>query len=128
MKGPRPNFKPSPELLRKLMEITKTRQYTPEYRDKVSKRTGKTVYVYDSDGKLVNSYSSLIRLKKAYGLTMHHNTLYKNISQGMLFNNHAFSFILLENSDTPDSSIANTSLVLSSNTNKFKPRQIKFLK
>jgi group I intron endonuclease len=128
MKGPRPNFKPSPELLRKLMEIAKTRQYTPEYRDKVSKREGKTVYVYDSSGKLINTYSSIIRLKKAYGLTMHHKTLYKNISQGMLFNNHTFSFIFLVNSDLPDSSIANSSLVLSSNSNKLKARKIKVSK
>jgi len=63
----------------------------------VSNREGKTVYFYNSSGKLINTYSSIIRLKKAYGLTMHHKTLYKYISQGMLFNNHTFSFIILEN-------------------------------
>jgi len=118
MKGARPNFKPSPELLKKLIELSKTRNYDQDYRDKVSNQKGNTVYVYDSFGKLISSYSSIIRLKTAYGFTMHHNTLYKYISQGMLFNNHKFSFINLDHSDSPKSSIDNTSPILSSKSNK----------
>ena len=97
MKGPRPNFKPSPELLKKLAEISKFRKYDQEYRETVSKREGQAVYVYDSNGKLINYYPSIFKLKKAYGLTIHHKTLYKYISQGMLFSNHTFSFLPLDN-------------------------------
>lgn len=81
MKGPRPYFKPSPELLSKLGELSKNRVYDQEFRDRISKREGFTVYVYNSSGILVNTCPSIIRLNKYYGLTMHHKTLYKRISQ-----------------------------------------------
>ena len=82
MIGPRPNFKPSPEHLEKIGELSRKRLYDKNFRDNISERLGKTVYVYDRAGKKVNTYTSIIRLKKAYGLSMHHKTLYKRISQG----------------------------------------------
>lgn len=106
MKGPRPHYKPSPEHLAKIGELSRNRVYGQEFRDNISKREGYTVYVYDSAGQLINIYSSIVRLKKYYGLTMHHKTLYKRISRGLLFDNYRFSFTPL---DTSNSSIFNTS-------------------
>lgn len=116
MKGPRPNFKPSPEHLAKIGELSRNRVYDQEFRDNISKREGYTVYVYDSAGQLINTYTSIVRLKKAYGLTMHHKTLYKRISRGLLFENHRFTFTPL---DTSDSTIFNnSSSTISSLVNK----------
>lgn len=105
MRGPRPNYKPSPEHLEKLAWLAKkeNRDYkSPAYIDKLSKINGTTVYVYDATTEplnLITTYSSIIRVKKAYGIKMHHNTLYKHISAGMLFKGHKFSFTPLNSSN-----------------------------
>lgn len=99
MRGKRPNFIPNPEHLKKLVFLAKTREYDQSFRDAISARNGKTVYVYDTEFKLVNTYTSLIKLKKAYGIQMHHKTLYKHIAAGKLFNGHIFSFSIIENKD-----------------------------
>lgn len=95
MKGPRPTFKHSPEVLAKIALSNKDRIYTQKYREMVSEREGTAVYVYDEYGKFIQKFPSIVTLKKAYGLTMHHKTLYKKITQGVLFNNHKFSFVPL---------------------------------
>ena len=95
MKGKRPQFKPSLAHRLKISISNKNRVYTEAYRNGVSLRNGLTIYVYkDKNGKeeLVQTFSSIIRLKKAHGLKLHHKTLYKYISEGKLFNGYRFSF------------------------------------
>ena len=130
MKGPRPYFKPSPEHLAKIVELSRNRVYDQEFRDNISKREGYTVYVYDSEGQLINTYTSIIRLKKAYGLTMHHKTLYKRISRGLLFYNHRFTFTPLDTSDSTifnNSSCSISSLVNKEADNTAKQIQLTYL-
>ena len=95
MKGPRPTFKHNPEVLAKIAISNKNRVYNKKYREMISEREGTTVYVYDVYGKFIQRFPSIIALKKAYGLTMHHKTLYKKIAQGEFFNNHKFSLVPL---------------------------------
>ena len=78
--------------------------------------------MYSTDGKLIETYTSIIRLKKAYGIHMHHKTLYRHISQGKLFNNHISSLIPLTFSDC--SNLISQTI---SNTNPNKARKIKLI-
>lgn len=94
MRGSRPHFKPTSEQIARLVLLNKTRVYSKEYRDSVSKRLGKTIYVFYKNGKLVDTFSSVIRLKKAFNITLHHKTLYKRINEGTDFNGFKFSFSL----------------------------------
>jgi hypothetical protein len=98
MRKPRPNFKPSAEHRAAigLASSKQMRTYGQSFSDLISERNGTTVYVYNTEGKLVTTYSSIIRLKKAYGITMHHKTLYKRIAEGFLFNNHTFKLSPLQ--------------------------------
>lgn len=116
MSGPRPHFKPKPEHLAKLGSLAKNRVYDSTFRDSISKRLGFTVYVYDLNNKLVNTYPSVIKFKKAYGVKLHHKTLYKKISQGLLINGLNFSFSQLQE-DQP-------SLIVPIEKNKLKARKI----
>lgn len=86
MRGPRPNFKANPEHLAKLGLLAKNRVYDKSFRNAISERLGYTVYVYEDNGNLVNTYPSLIKFKEAHGIKLHHKTLYKYISQGKLVN------------------------------------------
>ena len=97
MRGPRHNFKPSPETIAKIVLSNKSRIYTRAYRDEVSSKRGRTVYVFETNSLgqrtqevLINTYSSIIRLKKAYNIASHHNTIYKYISQGKLFDSSPY--------------------------------------
>jgi group I intron endonuclease len=101
MKGPRPSFSPSFLSTHRAAIASAARKenhvYDKAFSDLMYKRTGTTVYVYDINNNLISTYSSIIRLKKAYGISMHHKTLYKRINEDMLFNNHKFSFVPLFN-------------------------------
>ena len=77
MRGPRPNLKLTPEHLCKIGSLAKNCIYDLAFRDAVSKRFGFTVYVYDKLGKLLNTFSSIIKFKEAYGIKFHHKTIYK---------------------------------------------------
>jgi group I intron endonuclease len=92
MRGKRPLFSPSLENRIKIGKAAANRTYTQSYRDWVSEKMGKKIYVYDLNNKLVNSYHSISKLKEAYKIKLHHKTLYKRISEGEIFNNHRFSF------------------------------------
>jgi len=70
MKGSRSQYSPS---LAHRAAIAKAnskqnRTYDQKFSDSISKRNGKSVYVYDNENKLVDTYSSVIRFKKAYGI------------------------------------------------------------
>ena len=94
MRGARPQFKPSLELRAKLGLLAKNRVYDTAFKDAISEREGYTVYVSDLTGKLITTYSSIIRLKKAYGIKSHHKTLYKYIYQGKNLSGRPYIFIL----------------------------------
>jgi group I intron endonuclease len=102
MRGIRPNFKltDSHKAAIGFAARKENRIYDHRFKDTNSKREGFAVYVYDSLGKLVNTFNSIIRLKKHYGLKLHHKTLYKRISEGVLFNGHRFSFTPLDSTIT----------------------------
>jgi len=91
MRGKRPNFSPSKEHRAAIAFAAKHRENNQAFKEAISKRVGFTVYVYDVVGNLINTYNSILRLKKAYNITMHHKTLYKQIAAGTLFNGHRFS-------------------------------------
>jgi len=82
MRGSRPNYKLSDSHKAAIGFAARkeNRIYDPIFKDKISKRKGFAVYVYDSLGNLINIFNSILRLKKHYGLTLHHKTLYKRIS------------------------------------------------
>lgn len=92
MRKPRPHFKPSAEHRAAigLASSKKIRTYGKSFSYLIYERKGTTIHVYNKEGKLVTTYSSIIRLKKAYGITMHHKTLYKRIAEGFVFNNPTF--------------------------------------
>lgn len=79
---------------------------------------------------LITTYSSIIRVKKAYGIKMHHNTLYKHISAGMLFKGHKFSFTPLNSSNNNHTIISLANLKKARKievTNALKPELSKSL-
>ena len=118
MRGPRPNLKLTPEHLAKIGSLAKNRIYDLAFRDAVSKRFGFTVYVYDKLGKLLNTFSSIIKFKEAYGIKLHHKTIYKKISQGILINGLKVSLSPISSLD-----LQATSIVSIANS-KVKARQI----
>jgi len=118
MRGPRPNYKLTPEHLAKLASSAKNRIYDKSFRDAISERKGFTLYVYDKLGKLLNTYPSVIKFKEAYGIKLHHKTLYKQISQGTLINGLIISFTPISSLDVQHSSIVSTV------NNKLRARQI----
>nr|YP_009926608.1 hypothetical protein [Wolfiporia cocos]QNH92665.1 hypothetical protein [Wolfiporia cocos] len=118
MRGPRPNYKLTPEHLAKLVSLTKNRVYDKSFRDAISNRFGFAVYVYDKLGKLLNTYPSVIQFKEAYGIKLHHNTIYKRISQGILINGLIVSFTPISSLDDQSTSI------VSAINNKLRARQI----
>ena len=67
-------------------KLAKNCIYDLAFRDAVSKRFGFTVYVYDKLGKLLNTFSSIIKFKQDNGIKLHHKTIYNYISQGKLVN------------------------------------------
>ena len=75
------------------------RKLNPEYaailKNKTIAVTGKSVYVYNLAGNLVNSFASINQFKKAMKVTLHHNTIYKRISEHFVFNNSIASLTLL---------------------------------
>lgn len=97
MRGTRPQFKPSLEHRAAIAKSNRkeNRNYDKTFSNSISERLGRTIFVYDSSNKLINTFSSIIRLKTYYGITIHHNTLYKRIENGILFNGHKFSFSLI---------------------------------
>jgi len=114
MRGPRLSFSPSKEHRAAigLAAIKENRNYNKIFKDAISKRLGTPVYVYDMLGNLINTFSSILRLKKAYNIKIHHKTLYKHIAAGTLFNGLKFSFIHL------NSSSINVPIIKLSNHNK----------
>ena len=52
--------------------------------------------MYNLSGSLINTYSSILRLKKAYDIKLHHKTLYKRIYQGIPFKDNIFSLVPLD--------------------------------
>lgn len=95
MRGLRPNYSPSIEHRKAISEAIKKehlkRKLNPEYaallKNKIIAATGKSIYVYNLDGKLVNTFASINQFKKEMKITLHHNTIYKRISEKFLFNN-----------------------------------------
>jgi NUMOD1 domain len=124
MIGVRPHFSPSQELKVKLGLLAKNRIYDKAFRDAISERKGFTVYVYDTNGKLITTYPSIIRLKEAYHIKLHHKTLYKYIYQGKLFKGHRFSFSPLTTLNS-DYSIPNS--IIYYENNNLKPRKIQLI-
>jgi hypothetical protein len=100
MEGPRVKFSPSKEHRAAISLAAKkeNRNYDTKFKDKISKRLGTPVYIYDRLDNLINTCSSILRLKKAYNLKMNHKTLYKHIAAGTLFNGLKFSLIHLNSS------------------------------
>lgn len=94
MKGPRPGFSPSPAHRAAIASANSSsnRIYPKEFGDAVSARLGTTVYVYTPTGQFIQSFSSILKAKKAYGVTLHHNTLYKRIATKSLINGYLFSY------------------------------------
>ncbi len=94
MKGKRPWFSPSLKNRIKIGKAAANRKHTQccAHRDLVSEKLGRKIYAFYLNNKLVNSFPSIIKLKEAYKIKLHHNTLYKRISEGEIFNNHRFSF------------------------------------
>lgn len=76
------------------------RKLNPEYAALLKNKTiaakGKTIYVYNLAGKLVNTFASINQFKKEMKITLHHNTIYKRISKNFLFNNSFVSLTLLK--------------------------------
>jgi len=99
MRGKRPHFTPSAEHRTKIGISAKTRVYDNTFKDNISERNGFTVYVYDTNGNLIGTYSSINRLKEAYNIKLHHNTLIKYIAKGKLFDGYRFSFTPLSKDD-----------------------------
>nr|YP_010170361.1 GIY-YIG homing endonuclease [Phanerochaete carnosa]QRZ60342.1 GIY-YIG homing endonuclease [Phanerochaete carnosa] len=116
MRGPRPNFKPKPEHLAKLGFLAQNRVYDKTFRNAISDRLGFTVYVYDTNGKLINTYPSITKFKEAHGIKLHHKTLYKNISQGTPINGLKITLSPLQSNQS--------SSIVSIKNNKLKPRKI----
>lgn len=94
MKLPRPGFSPSPAHHAAISSANSSsnRNYTKEFGDAVSARLGTTIYVYTATGLFVQSFSSIIRAKEAYGITLHHNTIYKRIASKTIMNGYLFSY------------------------------------
>lgn len=107
MRGSRPNFKLSATHKAAIgfANRKENRILVQKFKDAISIRKGFIVYVYDSLGKLVKTFNSIIRLKKHYGITLHHKTLYKRISEGILFNGYKFSLKPLDTSSNTKSLI-----------------------
>lgn len=93
MRGRRPHFIPSASHRAAIgLAASKlNRVYDQQFKDNISKRVGFLVYVYDITGGLITTFDSVIKLKKAYNIKLHHKTLYKHIAAGTLFNGHRFS-------------------------------------
>jgi group I intron endonuclease len=130
MRGPRINFKPSHDHLLKIGLAAKNRVYNEAFRDAVSLREGITVFVYkqnDSKGKeeLIATFSSIIRLKKAYNIKLHHKTLYKYISMGKLFNGYRFSFTQSTLNTESKDSTPNSLVLIENKINKYMKKKIK---
>jgi hypothetical protein len=115
-----PKFKPKPEHLAKLGFLAKNRVYDQTFRNLISERLGFTVYVYDISGKLINTYPSIIKFKEAYGIKLHHKTLYKKISQGILINGLKISLAPLQNNQSSSIIPSSDSVI----NQKLKPRKI----
>jgi hypothetical protein len=100
MRGSRPNVKLSASHKAAIgfANRKENKNLDQNFKNAISIRKGFTVYVYDSLGKLVKTFNSIIRLKNHYGITLHHKTLYKQISEGILFNGYKFSFTQLDTS------------------------------
>jgi MFS superfamily sulfate permease-like transporter len=107
MWGLRPNFSPSVEHRKAISEAAEKenlkRKLNPEYaallKNKSIAATGKTIYVYNLAGKLVNTFASINQFKKEMKVTLHHNTIIKRISENFLFNNSIASLTLLKPMD-----------------------------
>jgi group I intron endonuclease len=92
MRGPRPHFSPSLEQREAIAQANKNREYNQKFRDNVSKLKGMTVFVYTANREFLEEYSSISRAKKAYGITMHHNTFKKRVERGEVIAGYIFSF------------------------------------
>ena len=118
MRGPIPNYKLTSEHLAKLASLAKNRVYDKSFRDAISNRLGFTVYVFNKLGKLLKTFSSIIRFKEAYGIKLHHKTIYNRISKGILINGIIASF-------TPNPPLnALSAPIVSTVNSKNKARQI----
>src|SRR5450432_3619898 len=104
MRGLRPNFSPSVEHRKAISEAAEKenlkRKLNSEYaallKNKTIAATGKTIYVYNLAGKLINTFASINQFKKEMKVTLHHNTIIKRISENFLFNNNVASLTLLK--------------------------------
>jgi hypothetical protein len=107
MRGLRPNFSPSVEHRKAISEAAKKEnlkrklntEYAALFKKKSIADTGKIIYIYNLAGKLVNTFASINQFKKEMKITLHHNTIYKRISENFLFNNSVASLILLKPTD-----------------------------
>ena len=92
MKGPRPHYSPSLEQRETIALANKKRVYSQKFRDAVSKLQGKSVFVYTTNKEFVEEFSSIIRAKRAYGISLHHNTFKKRVEKGQVIAGYIFSF------------------------------------
>lgn len=99
MRGKRINFKITAEQRARIIHLNKTRIYSKDFREKLSKLHGFTVYVYDDKGNFITNYSSINNFKKAYNIKWHHNTIKNFIKKNKSLNGHRFSFTTLTKDD-----------------------------
>lgn len=94
MRGKRPNFSPSAahRAAISLSNQKENRIYDENFSDAISERVGTQVFVYTIDGKFIESFTSIIKAKKAYQITLHHKTFYKYVDKGLPMNGYIFTF------------------------------------
>lgn len=94
MRGKRPHFSPSTSH-RSAISLSNRREnrvYDEAFSDAISERVGTQVFVYTVQGKYIDSFTSIIRAKKAYLITLHHKTFYKFVDKGLPMNGYIFTF------------------------------------
>ena len=99
MRGARPNFSPSIEH-RKSVSVAAIkenlkRKLNPEYAALINNKNiaakGTLIYTYNLDGKLIRTFKSINQFKKEIKVKLHHNTIYKRISENYLFKDNFVS-------------------------------------
>jgi hypothetical protein len=92
MKGPRPLFKLSNFHKKAISKAAKLenlkRKLNLNYQNLInSKIKGKTIYIYNKNGELMDTFTSINKFKIKMNISLHHNTIYKRINENFIFNN-----------------------------------------
>lgn len=81
MSGPRPYYSPNPDQVEKFGNWRRGRIVSQETRNKISRRFGHSIFVYDQNYKFIGYYPSINRAKKAYNLKLHTVTIQRRIKK-----------------------------------------------